>query len=59
MSYLLSCWNNPALNIFSLLTGEKLMWFQGQLDPEKSVYTKKDACDIIERWDSAFSQWFI
>lgn len=26
------------------------MWFQGELDPEKSVYTKKDACDIIERW---------
>ncbi|KAF3687816.1 Translation machinery-associated protein 16 [Channa argus] len=29
--------------------GEKLLWFQGQLDPEKTVYTKKDACDIIER----------
>ncbi|XP_067355173.1 translation machinery-associated protein 16 isoform X2 [Channa argus] len=30
--------------------GEKLLWFQGQLDPEKTVYTKKDACDIIERY---------
>lgn len=31
------------------LPGEKLLWFQGQLDPEKMVYTRKDACDIIER----------
>ncbi|KAK2817212.1 hypothetical protein Q5P01_025403 [Channa striata] len=30
--------------------GEKLLWFQGQLDPEKTVYTKKDAYDIIERY---------
>ncbi|XP_053188402.1 translation machinery-associated protein 16 [Scomber japonicus] len=31
-------------------TGEKLLWFQGELDPEKTAYTKKDACDIIERY---------
>ncbi|XP_061534659.1 translation machinery-associated protein 16 [Phycodurus eques] len=30
--------------------GEKLLWFQSQLDPEKTTYTKKDACDIIERY---------
>lgn len=29
--------------------GEKLQWFQSQLDPEKTSYTRKDACDIIER----------
>ncbi|XP_054460840.1 translation machinery-associated protein 16 [Anoplopoma fimbria] len=29
--------------------GEKLLWFQEQLDPEKTIYTKKDACDIVER----------
>lgn len=33
----------------SLFPGEKLLWFQGQLDPEKTAYTRKDACDIIER----------
>lgn len=30
--------------------GEKLLWFQSQLDPAKATYTKKDACDIIERY---------
>ncbi|XP_057698974.1 translation machinery-associated protein 16 [Corythoichthys intestinalis] len=30
--------------------GEKLLWFQSQLDPEKTAYSKKDACDIIERY---------
>ncbi|XP_031719156.1 translation machinery-associated protein 16 [Anarrhichthys ocellatus] len=29
--------------------GEKLLWFQEQLDPEKTTYTKKDACDLVER----------
>ncbi|XP_023147691.1 translation machinery-associated protein 16 isoform X1 [Amphiprion ocellaris] len=31
-------------------TGEKLLWFQSQLDPTKTTYTRKDACDIIERY---------
>ncbi|XP_069545338.1 translation machinery-associated protein 16 [Brachyistius frenatus] len=31
-------------------TGEKLLWFQTQLDSTKTTYTKKDACDIIERY---------
>ncbi|CAK6973987.1 translation machinery-associated protein 16 [Scomber scombrus] len=35
-------------------TGEKLLWFQGELDPEKTAYTKKDACDIIERYLQRF-----
>ncbi|XP_012718360.2 translation machinery-associated protein 16 [Fundulus heteroclitus] len=31
-------------------TGEKLLWFQSQLDPNKTTYTKKDACEIVERY---------
>ncbi|KAG7486530.1 hypothetical protein JOB18_033078 [Solea senegalensis] len=34
--------------------GEKLLWFQEQLDPAKATYTKKDACDIIERYLQRF-----
>uniref|UniRef100_A0A672KC50 Translation machinery associated 16 homolog n=1 Tax=Sinocyclocheilus grahami TaxID=75366 RepID=A0A672KC50_SINGR len=34
------------------LIGEKLLWFQSQLDPDKSEYTKQDACNIIERYDN-------
>ncbi|KAJ8339739.1 hypothetical protein SKAU_G00343720 [Synaphobranchus kaupii] len=30
--------------------GEKLLWFQSQLDPAKTEYTKQDVCDIIERY---------
>ncbi|XP_034745362.1 translation machinery-associated protein 16 [Etheostoma cragini] len=30
--------------------GEKLLWFQEQLDPEKTTYTRKEACDIVERY---------
>ncbi|XP_073698852.1 translation machinery-associated protein 16 [Garra rufa] len=32
------------------LIGEKLSWFQSQLDPDKSEYTKHDACKIVERY---------
>lgn len=35
-------------------SGEKLTWFQAQLDPAKTSYTKKDACDIIERYLQRF-----
>ncbi|XP_041839821.1 translation machinery-associated protein 16 [Melanotaenia boesemani] len=31
-------------------TGEKLLWFQSHLDPTKTNFTRKDACDIIERY---------
>ncbi|CAL8331305.1 unnamed protein product [Lota lota] len=30
--------------------GEKLLWFQGQLEADKTTYSKIDACDIIERY---------
>ncbi|KAG9331393.1 hypothetical protein JZ751_019310, partial [Albula glossodonta] len=30
--------------------GERLLWFQSQLDPSKTEYTKQDACEIIERY---------
>ncbi|KAM7009222.1 translation machinery-associated protein 16 [Tautogolabrus adspersus] len=39
--------NDKATRLNSI--GEKLSWFQEQLDPEKTAYTRKDACDIIER----------
>ncbi|KAJ3613953.1 hypothetical protein NHX12_017531 [Muraenolepis orangiensis] len=29
---------------------EKLLWFQGQLETDKTTYSKKDACDVIERY---------
>ncbi|XP_056112738.1 translation machinery-associated protein 16 [Rhinichthys klamathensis goyatoka] len=32
------------------LIGEKLLWFQSQLDPDKLEYTKRDACEVIERY---------
>ncbi|KAJ8399284.1 hypothetical protein AAFF_G00413220 [Aldrovandia affinis] len=31
-------------------TGERLLWFQNQLEPSKAEYTKQDACEIIERY---------
>ncbi|XP_072240970.1 translation machinery-associated protein 16 [Leuresthes tenuis] len=37
-------------------TGEKLLWFQSQLDPTKTNYTRKDACDIIERYLCRFDE---
>ncbi|KAI3353313.1 hypothetical protein L3Q82_019851 [Scortum barcoo] len=44
--------NDKATRLNS--TGEKLLWFQAQLDPEKTSYTRKDACDIIERYLQRF-----
>ncbi|XP_056227291.1 translation machinery-associated protein 16 [Seriola aureovittata] len=44
--------NDKATRLSSI--GEKLLWFQGQLDPAKTAYTKKDACDIIERYLQRF-----
>ncbi|XP_074546970.1 translation machinery-associated protein 16 [Halichoeres trimaculatus] len=40
--------NDKATRLSSI--GEKLLWFQEQLDAEKTTYSKKDACDIIERY---------
>ncbi|XP_040001501.1 translation machinery-associated protein 16 [Xiphias gladius] len=44
--------NDKATRLSSI--GEKLLWFQGQLDPVKTTYTRKDACDIIERYLQRF-----
>ncbi|XP_041642346.1 translation machinery-associated protein 16 [Cheilinus undulatus] len=44
--------NDKAVRLNNI--GEKLLWFQGQLDPEKTAYTRKDACDIIERYLQRF-----
>ncbi|KAF5902238.1 mediator of RNA polymerase II transcription subunit 28 [Clarias magur] len=32
------------------LIGEKLLWFQSQLDSDKLEYSKQEACEIIERY---------
>ncbi|XP_036372994.1 translation machinery-associated protein 16 [Megalops cyprinoides] len=40
--------NEKALRLNAI--GEKLLWFQNQLDPAKEEYTKEDACEIIERY---------
>ncbi|KAI5628202.1 translation machinery-associated protein 16, partial [Silurus asotus] len=32
------------------LIRDKLLWFQSELDSEKSEYSKQDACEIIERY---------
>ncbi|XP_078068214.1 translation machinery-associated protein 16 isoform X2 [Mustelus asterias] len=34
------------LNIF----GEKLLWFQNHLEPNKTEYSKQEACELIERY---------
>ncbi|XP_077575112.1 translation machinery-associated protein 16 [Stigmatopora nigra] len=34
--------------------GEKLLWFQSQLDPEKTKYSQQDARNIIERYLQRF-----
>ncbi|KAG7249925.1 hypothetical protein CRUP_027881, partial [Coryphaenoides rupestris] len=50
--------NEKATRLTSV--GEKLLWFQGQLEADKTIYSKKDACDIIEkylhRFDSELEQ---
>ncbi|XP_055000841.1 translation machinery-associated protein 16 [Sorex araneus] len=45
--------NEKALRL-SLL-GEKLQWFQSHLDPHKAGYSRKDACELIERYLNRFS----
>uniref|UniRef100_UPI0037E77293 translation machinery-associated protein 16 n=1 Tax=Semicossyphus pulcher TaxID=241346 RepID=UPI0037E77293 len=44
--------NDKATRLSSI--GEKLLWFQGELDAEKTCYTRKDACDIVERYLQRF-----
>uniref|UniRef100_A0A9L0JLY1 Translation machinery-associated protein 16 n=1 Tax=Equus asinus TaxID=9793 RepID=A0A9L0JLY1_EQUAS len=45
--------NEKALRLN--LVGEKLQWFQNHLDPKKVGYSKKDACELIERYLNRFS----
>ncbi|XP_054572933.1 translation machinery-associated protein 16 isoform X2 [Eptesicus fuscus] len=45
--------NEKALRLN--LIGEKLQWFQNHLDPQKGGYSKKDACELIERYLNRFS----
>ncbi|XP_012784221.2 translation machinery-associated protein 16 [Ochotona princeps] len=45
--------NDKALRLN--LIGEKLQWFQSHLEPRKKSYSKKDACDLIERYLNRFS----
>ncbi|XP_016073066.1 PREDICTED: translation machinery-associated protein 16 [Miniopterus natalensis] len=45
--------NEKALRLN--LIGEKLQWFQNHLDPRKVGYSKKDACELIERYLNRFS----
>ncbi|XP_033975875.1 translation machinery-associated protein 16-like [Trematomus bernacchii] len=35
---------------------EKLLWFQEHLDPEKTAFTKKDACDVVDRFEPELEQ---
>lgn len=44
--------NEKALRLN--LIGEKLKWFQNHLDPHKAGYSKKDACELIERYLNRF-----
>uniref|UniRef100_A0A8C3WMC6 Translation machinery associated 16 homolog n=1 Tax=Catagonus wagneri TaxID=51154 RepID=A0A8C3WMC6_9CETA len=39
--------NEKALRLS--LIGEKLQWFQSHLDPQKVRYSKRAACNLIER----------
>ncbi|KAM5174514.1 translation machinery-associated protein 16 [Callospermophilus lateralis] len=45
--------NEKALRLN--LIGEKLQWFQSHLDPKKLGYSKKDACELVERYLNRFS----
>lgn len=37
------------------LIGDKLQWFHSHLDTKKPRYSKKDACELIERYLDRFS----
>lgn len=41
--------NSFVFLFMSMIPGEKLLWFQTQLDSAKAAYTRKEACEIIER----------
>uniref|UniRef100_A0A8C4W620 Translation machinery-associated protein 16 n=1 Tax=Gopherus evgoodei TaxID=1825980 RepID=A0A8C4W620_9SAUR len=45
--------NEKALRLS--IVGEKLQWFQSHLDPSKADYTKREACELIEKYLHRFS----
>ncbi|XP_073911171.1 translation machinery-associated protein 16 isoform X2 [Castor canadensis] len=45
--------NEKALRLN--LIGEKLQWFHNHLDPQKVRYSKKDACELTERYLNRFN----
>ncbi|XP_069487475.1 translation machinery-associated protein 16 [Ambystoma mexicanum] len=45
--------NDKALRLN--IIGEKLQWFQNHLDPSKKEYTKKECCELIQRYLNRFS----
>ncbi|XP_058922511.1 translation machinery-associated protein 16 [Kogia breviceps] len=45
--------NEKALRLN--LIGEKLQWFHTHLDPQKAAFSKRDACELIERYLNRFS----
>ncbi|KAM9142745.1 translation machinery-associated protein 16 isoform 2-T3 [Pangshura tecta] len=45
--------NEKALRLS--IVGEKLQWFQSHLDPSKADYTKKEACELTEKYLDRFS----
>nr|XP_060634736.1 translation machinery-associated protein 16 [Anolis sagrei ordinatus] len=36
------------------VVGEKLLWFQSHLDPNRMEYTKQDACELLESYLQRF-----
>ncbi|XP_008846022.1 translation machinery-associated protein 16 isoform X1 [Nannospalax galili] len=45
--------NDRALRLN--LIGEKLQWFHNHLDTKKMRYSRKDACELVERYLNRFS----
>ncbi|XP_077156089.1 translation machinery-associated protein 16 [Paroedura picta] len=37
------------------VVGDKLVWFQSHLDPNKLEYTKNEACELVEKYLHRFS----
>uniref|UniRef100_A0ABK0L6K6 Translation machinery-associated protein 16 n=1 Tax=Rattus norvegicus TaxID=10116 RepID=A0ABK0L6K6_RAT len=44
-----------SADLWSFFIGDKLQWFHSHLDTKKSRYSKKDACELIERYLDRFS----
>ncbi|NWU74184.1 TMA16 protein, partial [Onychorhynchus coronatus] len=46
---------DTVINVKFILVGEKLLWFQSHLDPDKIEYTKKEAGELIENYMCRFN----